>query len=125
MTLRFVLDNSVSPRISDALRTAGFDSVHVRDYGMSAAADETILARALAEGRIVVAADTDFGTLLALSGAFGPSVILFRGPGIRRPERQAAVLVANLANLEAALTHGAVIVLEGERARIRTLPVGR
>ena len=39
-----------------------------------------MLVRALAEGRIVVAADTDFGTLLALSGAFGPRVILVAGP---------------------------------------------
>jgi predicted nuclease of predicted toxin-antitoxin system len=38
----------------------------VRDYGMQAATDGDILARAAGESRIVVSADADFGTLLAV-----------------------------------------------------------
>jgi predicted nuclease of predicted toxin-antitoxin system len=45
---------------------------------MHAAADEEIQRRALAEDRIVVSADSDFGTLLARQEADRSSFILFR-----------------------------------------------
>ena len=42
----------------------------------------------------------------------------------RRPEQQAALLLANLAAIEDDLERGAIVVLEPGRLRIRTLPVG-
>jgi predicted nuclease of predicted toxin-antitoxin system len=41
-------------------QSAGYDTVHVRDYGMQSASDVEILLRALDENRIIVSADTDF-----------------------------------------------------------------
>jgi predicted nuclease of predicted toxin-antitoxin system len=123
--LRFLVDNSLSPSIAEALRENGIDTVHVRDYGMAAASDSDILSRASAESRVVVAADTDFGDLLALSGEQGPSVVIFRGAGNRRPGRQALLLLANLDTMEKSLAAGAIVVLENNRIRIRDLPVGR
>ncbi|MGA2770842.1 MAG: DUF5615 family PIN-like protein, partial [Bryobacteraceae bacterium] len=61
--LRFLIDNALPPRLADLLRAAGHDAVHVRVYGMRAAEDEKILARALDEDRIVVSADSDFGAI--------------------------------------------------------------
>jgi hypothetical protein len=40
-----------------------------------AAADAAVLAQAAAENRTLMTADTDFGTLLALSGATDPAIV--------------------------------------------------
>ena len=62
--MKFLVDNALSRRVAEQLSGAGHDAVHVGDYGLQAAADETIFDRAADEERIVVSADTDFGTLL-------------------------------------------------------------
>ena len=97
--------------------------MHVRDYGMQAAEDEVIFTRAKAEERIIVSADTDFATMLALRADVQPSVILFRQTGRRDPELQAELLRVNLPGLEQPLETGCIVVLEDGRIRVRRLPI--
>jgi predicted nuclease of predicted toxin-antitoxin system len=123
--VNFLIDNPLSPDVAAGLRAAGHDAVHVLDYRMQAATDEAIFERAARESRIVVSADTDFGTLLALREATAPSVILFRGATPKRASAQVTLLLNNLVTIEAPLQRGAIVILEPHRLRIRELPISR
>jgi len=120
--LRFLIDNALPPRLADLLRAAGHDAVHVRVYGMRAAEDEKILARALDEDRIVVSADSDFSAILAAQEAERPSFILFRETNLLAARDYADMLLPALPMLEPELLVGCVAVFRKSRLRVRKLP---
>ena len=120
--MKFLIDNALPPRLSNLLRHAGHDAVHLREYGIQHADDKLILLRARQEGRAIVSADTDFGALLANQNAPSPSFILFREPDLATAESYAERLLTILPAMEADLVNVCVVVFRGGRVRVRSLP---
>lgn len=121
--MKFLIDNALSPLVAKELQAAGWDAVHVRDLGLAAAEDQELFDLATKEGLIIVSADTDFGTLLAIRQTSQPSFILFRRGTERRPEKQVALLLANLQTIQEPLATGCIVVIDQKRIRIRSLPI--
>ncbi|TVR34991.1 MAG: hypothetical protein EA388_08010 [Nitriliruptor sp.] len=121
--MRFLVDASMSPVVVQELLGAGHDAVHVGEVLRLDAPDVVILEHAARDARVVVAADTDFGELLAARRTAEPSAVLFHRQTGRRPREQAALLLANLPAVEADLRSGAIVVVEEGRVRVRTLPI--
>jgi len=121
--VKFLVDHNLSPVVAEHLRTAGHDAVHTGDIGLATAEDIEILEVARDQSRVIVSADTDFGTLLAAQRTTTPSLLLIRLRGPRRADELVELLIANLGAVTEDLHDGAVVVVEDERVRIRRLPI--
>lgn len=60
--MKFLIDQNLSPEVAVLLAAAGHDAVHVRERDLQRATDEMLLYLAAHEERVVVSADTDFGS---------------------------------------------------------------
>jgi len=113
----------VAIRVVEWLREEGHDARHLREEGLQRLPDDHIFAKAIAENRIVLTFDLDFGEIVALSHGQTISVVIFR---LRNTHTPHVIERLRLVLQEAgqALTGGAVVVVEEARLRIRRLPVG-
>lgn len=117
------MDANLSPKLVGRLARTGLAVVHVADIGLLAADDALIFDRAVAQGYVVVTADTDFPMLLALRRAVSPSVVLLRHVSGLSQAALGDLLVANLPSVSDDLERGAVVSLSPTRLAVRTLPI--
>jgi predicted nuclease of predicted toxin-antitoxin system len=120
--MRFLADMGVSQRVVAWLREQGHDAIHLREGGLQRLPDHEIFTRSIAENRVVLTFDLDFGEIAALSGESAIGVVLFRLHNTRAPNVTAR-LEAVLATSAEALQQGAVVIVEETRYRIRYLPI--
>jgi predicted nuclease of predicted toxin-antitoxin system len=121
--VKILLDMNLSPAWAPVLNRAGFQCTHWRDVGKVDAPDTVVMTWAREYGYVVFTHDMDFGTLLAATGANGPSVLQVR---VANPSPDAiAHDVIRLLNLRRDLfDRGVLVTLDKSRARIRVLPLG-
>src|SRR5687768_9641677 len=120
--MRFLADAGVSPDTVAFLTRLGHDAIHVRALDMHRAQDLELVDYARSEARVIVTFDLDFGDILALGVLNRPSVILLRLSD-ERPAEVNSRLGTVVAEQEAALGSGALILVEDVRYRVRKLPI--
>ena len=123
MPIALVLDQGVPRDAAGILRHLGFECIHVGEVGMSAAADEEIIGLAFGNNAVVVTLDADFHTILAVSGATGPSVIRIRIQGLRATEIADCVRLV-CARLESELVAGSLVTVKARKTTCHNLPIG-
>lgn len=121
--VRLVLDQGVPRDAAARLRDLGFDCAHVGEIGMCKARDDEILAWALGRRCVVVTLDADFNTILAVTGANGPSVVRLRMQ--RLGAQEVVELVQSvLVGFGVDLARGSLITVKAHKTTCHRLPIG-
>jgi predicted nuclease of predicted toxin-antitoxin system len=116
---KFLANENMPGQAVEAVRQAGIDVTWVREIspGMD---DEDVLALSVAEGRVLVTFDKDFGEMAFEQGKTAtPGVVLLR-PRLRSPDQVAQFTVAVLA--QSVTWEGHFCVAQEGRLRVVPLP---
>ena len=122
MNIPILVDMNLSPAWVDELAAHEWRSVHWSTIGDPRATDCEIMGWARSHSYVVFTHDLDFGTMLALTHADGPSVIQVRGQNIL-PDYMSGVVIAALKQHESDLATGALVVVDEAKSRVRILPI--
>jgi len=115
---RFLVDESLPRRATRELTNAGHDATDVRDVGLRGASDEAVLARAVAEDRIVASADLDFANALRFPPSSHRGVVVLRLPDEWGPLQRTRRLLEGLQELGPDRFAGTIIIIEPSRLRL-------
>lgn len=121
--MKLLLDANLSPTIRAGLEASRHEVAHVGDTELLHASDREIMEYARAHHLVIVTADSDFASMLALADAEGPSVLQLRGVGERSPAVHLELLVENLPAVADDLEQGPVVSLSPTRLAVRRLPI--
>lgn len=122
--MKFLLDAHMPLTLAELLSQKGHSCRHIALIGQPGAKDAEIVIEATTHEEVILTHDLDFGTLLAFSGASKPSVLIFRVNPINATIFY-QLIIDNWPILEFPLQEGAIIILEQENLRIRSLPIVR
>lgn len=122
MTINLLIDMNLLPDWVPVLNDRGWKAIHWSTVGDPRADDRTVMEWAAKHECTVFTHDLDFGTLLALTHATGPSVLQVRAQDVL-PGSLADVVTAALKQHDADLASGALVVIEESRTRARILPI--
>src|SRR5437899_2995934 len=120
--MKILVDMNLSPAWVGFFAAHEVEAVHWTAVGIPTASDQELLRHALDHGYVVFTHDLDFGTLLALTRAVGPSVIQVRAQDVL-PDAIGEIVVQSLNTHRDAVTAGALITIDRAAARVRILPI--
>lgn len=93
MSVKFLIDMNLSPDWAPMLQRRGWNAIHWSVVGEPGASDREIMDWAVDHQYVVFTHDLDFGTMLALTRATGPSVIQIRAADVL-PDHSGHVVAA-------------------------------
>src|SRR6476660_2446492 len=117
MSVQLVVDMNLPVDWIAELARHGWSAVHSSTIGDPRAEDSVIMSWALANRYVVFTHDLDFGTMLALTQATGPSVLQVRGQAVL-PEDIGPAVIAALHQHDAALAASALVVVDVKKSRV-------
>lgn len=120
--MKILIDVNLPPRWVDVLAASGFEAVHWASVGDPRAPDAELMRFARERGYVVLTHDLDFGTLLALTRAVGPSVVQIRAQDVM-PESASGLVIQALRAHRRDLESGALVTIDAAAARLRVLPI--
>jgi len=120
--MRVLVDVNLSPTWVEVLTGAGHEAVHWADLGELRAPDREVMGWARRNLHVVLTHDLDFGALLAMTGAEGPSVIQLRAQDVL-PISIASEVLQVLEAHARVLERGAIVSIDKAAARVRILPL--
>jgi predicted nuclease of predicted toxin-antitoxin system len=120
--VKILIDMNLTPEWAAVLARHGHSCVHWSEIGDPRAEDPVLMEWAAREGYVVLTHDLDFGSLLALTHASGPSVLQIRTQDVL-PSGLEPLLAEVLGRYEQELASGALIVVDEARSRVRILPL--
>jgi predicted nuclease of predicted toxin-antitoxin system len=120
--MRLLVDMNLSPNWIPMLEARGWEARHWSEIGPGDAPDSSLMKWAREEGHVILTQDLDFSQLLFSSGDRGPSVVLLRMMDEFDPATRDQVFRA-LEQARPTLMSGALMIVSGNRARIRRLPI--
>ncbi len=119
--MKFLIDMNLPPEWVNIFEQHGWHAVHWQEVGEPSALDSTIMAWARQHNYVVFTRDLDFGTLLAMTFADGPSVVQVRAKDIM-PQALGNLLMAILREHQSVIENGALLTVTEDRTRVRILP---
>jgi len=120
--IKVLVDVNLAPAWTETLAANRIEAVHWTTIGDPRAGDEELLRYAREHGYVVFTHDLDFGTLLALTRARGPSVVQVRAQNVL-PAAIGDLVIRVLTEHGASLEAGALVTVDERAARVRILPI--
>ena len=115
--MKFKLDENFGPTAHQVFQRRGLDCQTVHDEGLAGADDPAVLAAAVAEGRVLVTMDHDFGNVLVYPPESSCGVAIVNLPGRASRGLLAAVLESFLVACEQQQLRGKLWIVEPGRIR--------
>lgn len=120
--MKIIIDMNLTPLWVPYLEAEGFHAHHWSTLGNPKASDRDIMAHARQHNFVVFSHDLDFGNILAVTHAIGPSVLQVRTQD-PLPEVIGTMVLAALHEHRLLIERGALITIEPDRSRARVLPI--
>jgi predicted nuclease of predicted toxin-antitoxin system len=120
--MKILVDMNLSPEWIAVFKRVGWEAVHWSTIGDLQAKDSTIMEWARSNDYVVFTHDLDFGAILAVTHAEGPSVIQIRTQDVT-PDHLEELVMKVLRQYQLLFKQGVLIVVDEAKSRVRILPL--